>query len=334
MTFNIDLGQSKLGKFSLFGIGGLSNINFIGKDLKEDDFFADPSEDAYATSKLGIVGIKHNLLIDNNTYLRTVISGSYSGNTYNVYKDRDSEVKKHITDVDDATINYRVSNFLNKKFNSQWTMRTGVLYQNMRLKTDTRDRSNTSDWAYDRQFDGSMNLVEVYSQVQYKPSDRITMNGGVHTQYLDISKKYAFEPRVAFNYHISPKQTFNIGYGLHSQMQALPVLFVEEIQKDGSLKKTNLDLGFTQSHHFVMGYDIKPSTDWHAKTEVYYQILRGVPVESTPSSFSILNAGADFGFPTKGSLINDGTGWNAGVEMTLEKFLFTRLVYAFDGFCF
>jgi CarboxypepD_reg-like domain/TonB-dependent Receptor Plug Domain len=320
LTFNVDLGQTKLGKFSLFGIGGLSTVDFIGKDLKEDDFFADPSEDAYATSKLGILGLRYNILIDNNTYVRTVVSGSYSGNKYNVYKDKDSEIKKHVTSVDDATVNYRVSSFLNKKFNSQWSMRSGFLYQNLKLKTDTRDRTNSKEWAYDRKFNGDMNLVEVYSQAQYKANDRVTINGGVHTQYLDISKKYAFEPRVAFNYHISPKQTFNIGYGLHSQMQALPVLFLEEVQIDGSLKKTNLDLDFTQSHHFVMGYDLKSSTDWHAKTEIYYQILRGVPVESTPSSFSILNAGADFGFPSKGSLVNEGTGWNTGVEMTLEKF--------------
>lgn len=320
LTFNVDLGQSKYGRFTIFGLGGLSNINFIGSELKEDDFFADPTEDAYVKSKLGILGVKHNYLINNNTYVRTVVSGSYSGNTYNRYKDQFGEIKRHVTDVDDATTNFRVSSFLNKKYNAHWTTRTGILIQNMHLSTDTKDRLNTKNWAYDRQFEGSINLTEAYSQTQYKPTDRVTINGGIHAQYLDISKKLAIEPRVAFNYHLTPQQTLNLGYGLHSQMQALPILFVEEVQKDGSLKKTNLDLGFTQSHHFVMGYDFKPSSDWHLKSEVYYQILRGVPVESVSSSFSILNAGANFGFPTRGSLMNKGSGWNTGFELTVEKF--------------
>ncbi len=74
LTFNVDLGQTKAGKFSLFGIGALSNIDFIGEQLSEDDFFADKSEDSYADSKLGIIGLRHNIIIDNNTYIRTVLS--------------------------------------------------------------------------------------------------------------------------------------------------------------------------------------------------------------------------------------------------------------------
>ncbi|MFK7932090.1 MAG: TonB-dependent receptor, partial [Saprospiraceae bacterium] len=62
------------------------------------------------------------------------------------------------------------------------------------------------------------------------------------------------------------------------------------------------------------------ANNWRTKIETYYQSLYSVPVESTASSFSILNAGADFVFPETGSLTNDGTGTNYGVELTLEKF--------------
>ncbi|HNM27206.1 MAG TPA: TonB-dependent receptor, partial [Saprospiraceae bacterium] len=40
-----------------------------------------------------------------------------------------------------------------------------------------------------------------------------------------------------------------------------------------------------------------------------------------------LNTGADFGFPEKGSLVNDGTGENLGLELTVEKF-FSRGWYS------
>jgi hypothetical protein len=35
----------------------------------------------------------------------------------------------------------------------------------------------------------------------------------------------------------------------------------------------------------------------------------------------MLNAGADFGFPNNDSLVNEGTGQNVGVELTLERYL-------------
>ncbi|MCB0552659.1 MAG: TonB-dependent receptor, partial [Phaeodactylibacter sp.] len=79
-------------------------------------------------------------------------------------------------------------------------------------------------------------------------------------------------------------------------------------------------LGFTRSNQFVLGYDWRVSQDWRAKAEAYYQAIDKAPVESFPSSFSLLNAGADFVFPEAGSLANEGTGANYGLELTVEKF--------------
>ncbi len=320
LTFNVDLPQTKLGKFSIFGIGGMSNIDFIGSKIDSTDFYANRRQDAFANSKFGVLGIRHNVILNPNTYVRTVVSGSYSGNTYNEYKDKDNELKRHQLDVNDQQTTYRVSSFINKKFNAKWTTRTGILYQNLGLNTNTRNRANTTDWVQLRKFDGTMGLVEAYNQTQFKPSDLLTINGGVHIQYLDINKTSAVEPRLAINYHISSNQSLNFGYGLHSQMQPLPVFFFEEKQANGTYKNTNRDLDFTKSHHFVVGYDYKPSTDWHIKSEIYYQLLRGVPIEKTPTAFSMLNTGADFVFPQIGALTNNGTGTNAGVELTVEKF--------------
>ncbi|MDZ7878888.1 MAG: carboxypeptidase-like regulatory domain-containing protein [Saprospiraceae bacterium] len=320
LTFNLDLAQTKLGKFSIFGLGATSSIDFLSDVVDSADVYAVKNQDAYAASRLGVLGVRHNLIINPNTYIRTVVSGSYSGNTYNEYRDKGNELKRHQFDANDQQMSYRVSSFINKKFSAKLTTRTGFLYQNLGLDINTRDRTNSPDWIPVRKFDGAMNLLEAYNQTQFKPSDLVTINGGVHVQYLDINKTSAIEPRLAVNYHISPKQSLNIGYGLHTQMQPLPVFFFEEKQADGTFKNLNRDLDFTKSHHFVLGYDLKPSSDWHVKAEIYYQILRGVPVEKKLSSFSMLNTGADFGFPQIGSLINTGEGKNAGIELTIEKF--------------
>lgn len=130
----------------------------------------------------------------------------------------------------------------------------------------------------------------------------------------------AVEPRAAVNWHFRPKQTLSLGYGLHHQTQPLPVFLFREQRPDGSSVETNRDLGFTRSQHFVLGYDVKPAAHWRIKAETYYQLISNVPVNNFPSSFSMLNTGADFVFPEEGSLVNDGTGTNYGLELTVEKF--------------
>ena len=64
-------------------------------------------------------------------------------------------------------------------------MRTGVLIQNLGLNTDTKTREFAPDWVSLRKFDGTFMLYEVYAQTQYKPSEKLTLNTGVHTQFLD-----------------------------------------------------------------------------------------------------------------------------------------------------
>ncbi|MEM9025057.1 MAG: TonB-dependent receptor, partial [Bacteroidota bacterium] len=112
----------------------------------------------------------------------------------------------------------------------------------------------------------------------------------------------------------------------HAQMTPLPVLVFREEVAPGQFVQTNDDLGFMRSHHFILGYDRKLGSDWRIKAETYYQLLTDVPVESTPTSYAVLNEGADFEFEEKGSLVNEGTGFNYGMELTLEKF-FSRGYY-------
>jgi len=96
----------------------------------------------------------------------------------------------------------------------------------------------------------------------------------------------------------------------------------------GVFEDSNIDLDATRSQHFVLGYDAKLGADWRAKVEAYYQYIDKVPVDSYESSFSLLNLGEGFGFPDdKIGLVNEGTGSNKGVEITVEKF-FSKGYYA------
>jgi hypothetical protein len=115
---------------------------------------------------------------------------------------------------------------------------------------------------------------------------------------------------------------FSFGYGLHSQIQPKSVYYYQSYDENtDTYFTTNKELGFTRSHHAVIGYNHMLSKDFRIKTEAYYQYLFNVPVSRTFGEFSMLNSGDFFGIPVEDSLENSGTGLNYGFELTVEKFL-------------
>ena len=334
LTFNLDFGYGKAGRFSLFGIGGLSSIDFVGDEIDEDDLFANPNQDAFPRSQFGVLGLKHNILLGDNGYWRTIVSASVSRNEFNQDNILDTGEKFRAIESENVTNRYSISSFINQKFSPRLTLRTGILAEIFDLDVNTRDRDNrpdrdgdgVPDWFTVSAFQGTTGLWQAYAQAQYRLTNTLTVNAGIHGQYLDLNESSAIEPRIALNWQFHPRQTLSLAFGVHNQMQPLPVYFFAEEVEPGVFEHTNENLDFTQSLHYVLGYDLKAGQDWRVKVETYYQDLQNVPIESTPGSFSVLNEGNDFVFTERGSLVNEGIGTNYGVELTLEKF-FSRGYY-------
>lgn len=332
ISFNVDFGNTKLGRFSIFGIGGTSDINFLGEEIDENDLFAAQDSDAFVTGGFGVAGIKHNLIISNKTYVRTVIGGSLTNNTFN--EDRyfnlgqSDEEKLRITEVDNNESRLSFSSFVNTKINAKQTIRVGVLVESFGNDNFARDRENTpdldedgeSDWFNIYDFDGTFNMIQPFVQTQYKLTPNLTLNAGLHAQYSSLSEQFVLEPRASLGYDLNPSNKLTLAYGMHHQNAPLPILFLTE-EVDDKLVQSNTDLDFTRSQHFVLGYDAKLGSDWRLKAEAYYQAIDNVAVDPFSSSYSILTEGADFAFSQdKVGLVNEGTGFNQGFELTLEKF--------------
>ncbi len=328
ISFNVDVGYGKAGRFSLFGIGGISSIDFLGDEIEEDDLFADPNVDAFPRSQFGVIGLKHNIILGKNAYVKTIVASSIERNEFNQDNYQDNGRKFSATESENRTQRISVSSYLNKKFSARFTLRTGVLAEFFDLDIFTRDRDNRPDddgdgfpdWITVQDFDGNMGLWQAYVQGQYKISPTLTLNAGLHGQLLDLNDNAVMEPRLAINWDFLPGHTLSLAYGLHNQIQPLPIYFFSEEVEPGIFQNTNEELDFTRSNHYVVGYDFRPKGNWRLKLEAYYQDISRAPVEVTPSSYSVLNEGSDFVFRERGSLVNEGTGTNYGVELTLEKF--------------
>ncbi|MCF6348136.1 MAG: TonB-dependent receptor [Flavobacteriaceae bacterium] len=338
VSFNLDFGKSKLGRFSLFGIIGTSNIDFLGDDIDEDDLFAAEDEDSFVTSGFGVVGLKHRITIGDNSYLKTIIAGSLSSNQFDQDRYIDfntpQERKIKFNEVDNTETRFTFSTLFNTKLSSKTTFRTGLLVEsfNVKSKLNTREQQFDNDGDGDpdmitfRDSDENLSIIQPYVQGQFRVTEKLTLNAGLHGQYSTLNEQFVLEPRVAVNWKIAPKHSLSLGYGLHHQPVSLPLLFLNE-DINGESVQTNRNLDFVQSNHFVLGYDVKLANSWRGKAEVYYQNITNAAVEPFSSSYSSLIEGAGFGFETERvSLVSEGTGFNQGVELTLEKF-FSRGYY-------
>ncbi len=332
LSFKFDFGKSKLGNFVLFGIGGMSDIDFLGDEIDESDLFAAEDEDAFADSRFGVIGLKHNFLINNNSYIRTVVG--LSGNGVKFSRDRyynlnqTDEFVEPFVRADDAQSRITVSSFYNKKYSAKTTVRVGTLLERIGASLYNQSAEfgidNDQDGIYDLlevyNFNESAHLARVFGQVQHRLNEKWTINAGLHTMYYDLNEQLAIEPRLALNWSISPRHQINLGYGLHNKTQPIPIQ-IATLTNNSELTNPNKSLEFTRSNQFVLGHDYKINDSWRSKVEVYYQAIGNVPVDRESSSFSVLNVGADFGFPIdKNDLVNGGTGTNRGIELTVEKF--------------
>lgn len=332
LSFNLNFGNGKLGQFSIFGILGSSDIEFIGDDITGDDLFATKDENSRLDSNFGVIGLKHQIKTGKNSFLRNVIAVSTSGNDFQAdrFIDKDTPQERTIlfTDTSNREDRLSFSTLFNSKLNKKTTLRTGILIENFQVEYLLSDRQEQPDNDGDgdpdlftfTDIDQNLSIIQPFVQGQFRLTERLTLNTGLHAQYSSLNEQLVIEPRLGASYKINNKHALSFGYGLHHQPVPLPILFLNE-DVNGELVQTNKNLDFVKSNHYVLGYDVSIAKNWRGKLEIYRQDISNAAVEPFPSSYSSLTEGAAFEFENdRVSLVNEGTGFNQGIELTLEKF--------------
>lgn len=327
LVFNLQFPKTKAGTFNIFGMWGNSNIDLIGDEIDTTDLFANKNEDLYFKSRLAIVGVNHRLELGNTSYWRNVLSFSSTQVDGDLYRYYDSLPERRFESQQrTGETGFRWSSYVNSKWSAKTSFRAGFLAEALGIDSWVTNRVNKPDWEDVRNYDDRNLLLQPFVQLRHRLTEKWSFTAGLHGTYYSLNSSSAIEPRAAIAYAINNNQSLNIGFGLHSQLQPSPVYLYQMPKEDGSYDLSNRDLGLTKARHFVLGYEWRLAADWRLKAEAYYQSLYNVPVERIASGFSVLNAGADFIFPNKGGLVNEGTGRNQGFEFTIEKF-FSKGVY-------
>ncbi len=326
LSFKLNSGNTKFGKFSMFGILASSSISIAGGNTGSLYGGKDGND---LSSKIGIVGLNHFKQLTKNVYLSSTIGLNYSSTDQVIYGS-DHVTNEYYSKEENnvAKTGYNFSTSYNAKINSKLFVKIGVQDELIGLNLFYRTKQNiNADWKQIWDYDSYTNLAQAYAHAKYSFSDKLTLNAGLHSQYFFLNNSTSLEPRLGLKYDLTPNSTFSFGYGLHAQMQPINVYFLQSQKADNSYSYNNKNLDFTKSHHLVLGYDLQPFKDWRLKAEAYYQYLYDVPVNTFSSTYSMLNTGASFKTDLEDNLTNAGTGQNYGVELTIEKF-FSKGYYA------
>jgi hypothetical protein len=323
-TAKIDVPVGKKGNFSAWTIYGNSKITLLAKDVvKNGGTYGGTDNNNRPNYETFIGAVSYEHKFSSKTYAKLTFSGSrtYQGFLSDtvIYKNGDlKQVESESLANEARFINEKTSLNLaiNHKFNAKHKVVVGGIIDFNSFELFSKEYLPITKVLRDTK--ASTNLLQVYAQWKYRITQNLTLNSGVNAMLYALNNSNTVEPRIGLNY-AKGKNSISIAYGLHSNLQPILVYFYQNQNPDGSYSQTNRNLGFTRSHHFVLGYERFLSENLRLKLETYYQSIFDAPIQSYASTYSILTEGANFAFTNTGNLVNRGTGTNYGVEMTLEK---------------
>jgi len=339
-TIKINLPTKRAGNFTIFGVGGKSDIEILVSDKTEptEEIYGDKDRDQYFGSSTFVGGVSHTFPLGKNTYMKTVLSHQLAGaHAYHelVIRNPDFSVDTLLPKLNYkfATQKTSLAWFINTRIKLQHIIKAGINVDRFNFNmADSNYLEKINVWDNRLDYNGDAFLVQPYIQYKYKITDVLSINGGIHAQLLTINENSkAIEPRVGINWQVSEKSTVSAGYGMHSQMLPDYIYFAHRKDSAGKYNMLNNDLKFFNSQHIVLGYDYSLNKYSRIKIETYYQSLSNIPVEIKNSSYSILNQGSSFSRIFPDSLVNAGAGENYGIEFTLERFFNRNFFFLFTS---
>lgn len=323
LSFKLALPLNRSHTIDIFGLGGISSINTNETDPEDEDKVLAKAD---LNLNLGVLGIGHTYLINSKTYLENKFTATHSGRrgTYNMLNSNDEFFR--VSDVDFSKDALLLSSTLHYKSNARSKLKFGFIqtWLNFSIEDD--------EWNFDRQLtetvlsesDGTSRF-QAFTEWKYRFGEDLTMIGGLHYLRFALNGSSSIEPRLAAQWELDDKQRLNAGFGLHSRLETVSIYLSKQYDDNGAYTTPNIDLSPSRAAHYVMGYSYDIGSNTMFKSEVYYQRLFDIPIENDPTSyFSMLNSSQGL---TNRSLVNEGTGTNYGLELTLEQYLVKGFYY-------
>jgi len=329
LSFKLNMPTKTAGTFMLWGIGG--------KDKILQPFETDPDvwESDWDRNKadwfidMGAIGITHRLFTGNRTYINTTLAATGIKNHMETERQDDNLVPHPDLLVVDNSGTLSYQSYLSHSFSPSFSTKTGITYKNLRYNLDINSTIDSDPFTYRNLVDeqGSSSAMEIYAQSSYNLSQNFQLNTGVHVGYFALNNSLSVDPRIAFKMDLNRNHSVSLGYGHHSQMEALKIYLVKK-EENGVVSLPNKELGLSKAHHFVIAYDWQNNRNLRFKFEPYLQLLYDAPGIGG-SSYSFINFKQERAFGD--ALENNSIGRNVGVDVTFERFLSNGYYFLVTG---
>ncbi len=145
-------------------------------------------------------------------------------------------------------------------------------------------------------------------------SDKFSLSAGISGNYFLLSKDLSIEPRVSFKWEPNEKNSFSMGYGLHSMIEKLDAYFY----RDGNGKLVNKDLDMSKAHHLHATYMHKFNSNLTLRLNAFYEYGFDTPVGIDGSNYCVTNRFYSY---TDEALVGKGNTRNYGGDITLEHYM-------------
>lgn len=303
------------GNISLFGFWGDSKNRFTSKDsvdTAEDKDFFNIDYDALTYA----AGLNYTLPVLNGKFMAGVAYSSTdqsrsSSPSFITFPRNERRLLNDDFQSKDALLSTSIR-YLNK-VGSNGTIEVGAMGNFIEREFETESDFGClicgSRTVETLRGDISGLLAQPFVEYKNALSSKMRLDAGLRYVYFTYNASSSIEPRVLLSFMPTTNSSFDVSYALISQQQLTQVY----------VSPGNKDLGFTKSHHGDIRYKFQFSEGVKVNAGLFYQYLFDVPVENDSSAFSVLNLIEAI---PDSHLVNDGTGKNYGVDITLEKQFF------------
>lgn len=329
LSFKLNFPTKKAGTFSIWGLGLIDRNNVKPSDKEDWESFAD-RQDVKTTLEKASGGITHKYRINNETYIKTVLAGTYSGIIQDVGQVDILDSYTQVVDISNKNWDIVLNSYINKKISKKHVNRTGITATGMIYDLDYNITPNYGlNMPMENVAKGSGNNFHfsAFSQSIFTITSKLSLSTGLNAQYFELNNDFNLEPRLSTKWNFNPKQSLSLSYGFNSRRERLDFYYAIDTTTNLPGNK-NLDMA--KSHLVNLAYDWNISDILHLKIEPYFQYLFDVPVESN-TSFSVLNLEEYY---LDKILVNSGKGKNYGIDVTLERYLDKGSYFLFTGSVF
>jgi hypothetical protein len=339
-VFNLNT-QHTWGTLSLFGYGGNSSMDILGKNANAENIENRNDLNSEFDAKNISVGIKQIVNIKKRSQWQTVLTYSRFDNNNIVYKNDSTNSNGNVNSSDVNEIStFRIKSTYNTRFNSKWSTRFGTTVELPFYNANYKLLANniTTDI---RKGQTNIFQMQVYASTKYTPNNRLTFILGLgHLNFQPLNKTdtagnifspLTVLPRLSVAYKLKHNHTITATLGAVDQLQASGVYLHTDTNAMATYKTKNLLLDFNRALFWMMHYQFvyNPSTTFDVT--LFDQDYYNLPIEKISSSFSGINNGLTNNFATNTNLQSKGEGRTYGIEGSITRKMFNNFYFVLNG---